>query len=95
MKRLYTIYQDENKMIVGIVINNDIYYFQRGFASNEEAKELLIEAKTQKEIERHPNLPKSLAREFAVCKLDFVIWGIWQLRSINRECKTDDAVVGA
>lgn len=77
MKRLYTIYQYEDKMIVGILINNDIYYFQRGFASNEEAKELLIEAQTQKEIERHPNLPKSLAREFAVCELDSVIWGIW------------------
>lgn len=77
MKRLYTIYQDENKMIVGILINNDIYYFQKGFASNEEAKKLLIEAKTQIEMERHPNLPKSLAREFAVCELDSVIWGIW------------------
>lgn len=84
MKRLYTIYQDEDRIIVGILINNDIYYFQKGFASNEEAKEYLIEVKTQKEMKKHPKLPKSLAREFAICELDSVNWGIWQLRNINR-----------
>ena len=77
MKRLYTIYQDENRTIVGILINNDIYYFQKGFASNEEAKSFLIEVQTKKELEKHPNLSPSLAREFATCELDSVIWGTW------------------
>lgn len=77
MKKLYTIYNDDNRIVVGILINNDIYYFQKGFASNEEAKEFLIEFQTRKEIAKHPNLPRSLAREFAVCELDSVIWGIW------------------
>lgn len=77
MKKLYTIYQDEDRIIVGILINNGIYYFQKGFASNEEAKEFLIETKTQKEMEKYPNISPSLAHEFAVCELDSVIWGTW------------------
>ena len=77
MKKLYTIYNDDNRIIVGILIDNEIYYFQKGFASNEEAKELLIEYKTQKEIEKYPNISPGLAREFVVCELDSVIWGIW------------------
>lgn len=77
MKKLYTIYQDENRIIVGILIGDKVYYFQKGFASNEEAKEFLIEFETQKEIEKHPHFSKSLAREFAVCELNSVTWGIW------------------
>lgn len=77
MKKLYTIYQDENRTIVGILINNDIYYFQKGFTSNEEAKEFLVEIWIQKEREKYPNISLSLAREFVVCELDSVIWGVW------------------
>jgi hypothetical protein len=75
MKKLYTIYKDENRTIVGTLINNDIYYFQKGFVSNEEAKEFLIEDKTKKEMKRHPNLSKSLARGLVICDLDSIIWG--------------------
>ena len=77
MKKLYTIYNDDNRIVVGILINNDIYYFQKGFASNEEAKEFLIETKTKKELEKQPNLSPSLAREFVLCELNSVTWGIW------------------
>lgn len=77
MKKLYTVFNDEDKIIVGILINNDIYYFQKGFASNKEAKECLIEVLTKKEIEKCPNIPPSLAHEFAECELESVIWGVW------------------
>ena len=77
MKKLYTIYNDDNRIVVGIVIDKKVYYFQKGFASNEEAKEFLIEFETQKEMEKHPNFSKSLAREFAVYELNCVTWGIW------------------
>ena len=79
MKKLYTIFKDEKRLVVGILINNDVYYFQQGFASNEEAKECIIEARTKIEIEKHPNMPKSLAREFAECELESVIWGVWSV----------------
>ena len=78
MKKLYTIYEDDdNRIIVAIIIENNVYYFQKGFASNEEAKEVWIEFQTQKEMAKHPNLSRSLAREFAIHELKFVTWGIW------------------
>ena len=77
MKRLYTIYEDDNRIVVGILINNSIYYFQKGFESNEAAHAALIEMQTQKELEKHPNLSPGLAREFATCELNSVIWGNW------------------
>ena len=72
--KLYTLYNSHDKMVVATMNNGIIHFFSKGFASNEEAKTFLIKEKTKKELEKHPNLSPSLAREFAECELD----GIWE-----------------
>ena len=73
---MYTMYNNNNHLIVATVTNGKVFFFQKGFASNEEAKASLIEEKTKRELEKHPNLSPSLAREFAECELNGT-WGEW------------------
>lgn len=74
--KLYTIYVNDDKMVIATVINGRIFFFQKGFASNEEAKAFLIEEGAKKELEKHPNISPSLAKEFAECDLNGT-WGEW------------------
>ena len=75
--KIYTIYENNNKLVIATTINGCIHFFQKGFVSNEEAKDFLIEEGAKKELEKHPNLSPSLSREFAENDLDG-IWGEWK-----------------
>ena len=74
--KLYTIYKNNTQIVVATVTNGKIFFYQKGFESNEKAKNFLIEEGAKKELEKHPNLSLSLAREFAECDLNGT-WGEW------------------